>query len=412
MKQSIYLFLFLFCFPFFANAQYIGTASVTQGLATTTSANLYTCTGGRITDIGSITATDATVWTVPAVVNFTNTSFPYASNLHNSCTGATYATSALALAALNGSDIINVDANGELITAFIFADNYFEMYINGIAVGKDNVPYTQFNSNIIRFRVNRPFTIAMLLIDWEEHLGLGSENSNGFLYHAGDGGMVAVFKDSTNNIIATTGSDWKAQTFYTSPIIDLTCPAENGLQRLSNNCSTQDSNNGTSYYGLHWSRPTSWMDASFNDSIFPTATTYTNATVGVNNKPAYTNFTNIFDDATNDAQFIWSTNLILDNEVIVRHTVTSTTGILENDKTNRAFRLFPNPAINELQIYFENTNTINEIKNISIYNLYGEKVFETTKYLEIISLDKIPSGLYVVKIVTDSYQLNQKLIIQ
>ena len=410
MKQSIYLFLF--CFPFFANAQYIGTASVTQGLATTTSANLYTCTGGRITDIGSITATDATVWTVPAVVNFTNTSFPYASNLHNSCTGATYATSALALAALNGSDIINVDASGELITAFIFADNYFEMYINGIAVGKDNVPYTQFNSNIIRFRVNRPFTIAMLLVDWEEHLGLGSEVSNGFQYHPGDGGMVAVFKDSSNNIIATTGSDWKAQTFYTSPIIDLTCPTENGSQRLSNNCSTQDSNNGTSYYGLHWSRPTSWMDASFNDSIFPTATTYTNATVGVNNKPAYTNFTNIFDDATNDAQFIWSTNLILDNEVIVRHTVTSTTGILENDKTNRAFRLFPNPAINELQIYFENTNTINEIKNISIYNLYGEKVFETTKYLEIISLDKIPSGLYVVKIVTDSYQLNQKLIIQ
>ena len=190
MKQSIYLFLF--CFPFFANAQYTGTASVTQGLATTTSANLYTCTNGRITDIGSITATDATVWTVPAVVNFTTTTFPFASDLYNPCTGVLFANDAAALAALNGSDIINVDASGELITAFIFADNYFEMYINGIAVGKDNVPYTQFNSNIVRFRVNRPFTIAMLLVDWEEHLGVGCENNNGFLYHMGDGGMVAV----------------------------------------------------------------------------------------------------------------------------------------------------------------------------------------------------------------------------
>lgn len=410
MKKIFYLFLLLV--PFHSYSQYTGTASVTQGLATTTSANLYTCTNGRITDIGSITATDATVWTVPAVVNFTNTSFPFASDLYNPCTSATFATSALALAALNGSDIINIDANGELITAFIFADNYFEMYINGIAVGKDNVPYTQFNSNIIRFRVNRPFTIAMLLVDWEEHLGLGSENSNGFLYHAGDGGMVAVFKDSTNNIIATTGSDWKAQTFYTSPIIDLTCPAENGLQRLSNNCSTQDSNNGTSYYGLHWSRPTSWMDASFNDSIFPTATTYTNATVGVNNKPAYTNFANIFDDPSNDAQFIWSTNLILDNEVIVRHTVSSITGILQNENINKAVHLYPNPARNEFQIAFDNTITFNEIKNISIYNLYGEKVFETNKYSEKISLSTIPCGIYVVKIAIGDYQLSQKLIVQ
>ncbi len=409
MKQSI---LFLLCFPFFANAQYTGTASVTQGLATITSANLYTCIGGRITDIGSITATDATVWTVPAVVNFTNTSFPLASDLYNPCTGATYATSALALAALNGSDIINVDANGELITAFIFADNYFEMYINGVAVGNDNVPYTQFNSNIIRFRVNKPFTIAMLLVDWEEHLGLGSEVSNGFQYHDGDGGMVAVFKDSTNNIIATTGGDWKAQTFYSAPITDLACPTENGSQRLSNNCSTQDSNNGTSYYGLHWNRPTSWMDASFNDSIFPTATTYTNATVGVNNKLAYTNFTNIFDDVTNDAQFIWSTNLILDNEVIVRHTVSSITGILKNENINKAIHLYPNPAKNEFQISFDNTIKSNEIKNISIYNSYGEKVFETNEYSENISLNNISCGVYVVKIIISDYQLNQKLIIQ
>ena len=161
------MLLFLLCASTFAFAQYTGTASVTQGLATTTVSNLYSCSGGRIAALGTITATNNTVWTVPAVTNYTNASFPFASDLNNTCSGHNYANDATALAALNGSDIVTVDANGELITAYIFADNYFEMYINGLQFGKDNVPFTQFNSNIVRFKVNLPFTIAMLLVVWE-----------------------------------------------------------------------------------------------------------------------------------------------------------------------------------------------------------------------------------------------------
>lgn len=410
MKKITYLFLL--CLPICVNAQYTGTASVTQGLATKTVSNLHICTNGRVTDVGSIVATNSSVWTVPATVNFTNNSFPFASNLYNPCSGNLYANDVAALAALNGADIVNIDEDGEVITAFVFADNYFEMYINGVAVGKDNVPFTQFNSNIVRFRVKRPFTIAMLLVDWEELLGVGCENSNGFQYHMGDGGMVAVFKDSLNNIIAKTGSDWKAQTFYTAPIIDLTCPTENGIQRISANCSTQDANNGTNYYGLHWNRPTNWMGASFNDSIFPTATTYSNATVGIDNKPAYTNFTNIFDNPSNDAQFIWSNNIVLDNEVIVRYKVSLTTGVLEMDNMDKAINLYPNPAKNDFQITLDKSINSSEIKNISIYNLYGGNVFETNKYTEKISLNGISSGVYFVKITVGNYQLIKKLIIQ
>jgi len=406
------IFYFLLLAPFYTTAQYTGTGSVTQGLATITVANIYTCAGGRIPDIGTITANNAIVCTVPAAVNFTNTSFPFASDLYNSCIGATYANDGVALAALNGSDIVTIDSAGELITAFIFADNYFEMYINGVPVGKDNVPYTQFNSNIIRFRVNKPFTIAMLLVDWEEHLGVGCENNNGYQYHMGDGGMVAVFKDSTNTIIETTGSDWKAQTFYTSPIIDLTCPSEIGSLRLTNTCSTQDSNNGAGYYGLHWSKPSNWMDEAFNDSIFPQATTYTNASVGINNKPAYTNFTNIFDDPTHDAQFIWSTNLILDNQVIVRHTVSAVTGILENENIKNSIRIYPNPASKELNIAIDNSISKSEIKSISIFNSLGEKIFEKNNYCNKISLETICNGVYSVKIVVADKQVVKKLVVQ
>lgn len=302
-------------------SSYAGTASVSQDAATVSTTNLFSCTSGRNSPIGTSTATDNTTWTVPAVVNFTNDDFPFASDLYNPCSNVTYNSAEDAIAALDGSDIIEVNADGDEITAYVFADNYFEMYINGIAVGKDNVPFTQFNSNIVRFKVNTPFTIAMKLVDWEENSGLGSEENQGYAYYPGDGGMVAVFTDSNGNIIATTGSEWKAQTFYTAPIKDLSCPTESGTSRLSSNCDTSGSSNGTSYYALHWEVPSNWNEETYDDSNWPSATTYTNSTIGVDNKPAYTNFTSVFDDSSNDAEFIWSTNVILDNEVIVRYTV-------------------------------------------------------------------------------------------
>jgi hypothetical protein len=132
---------------------------------------------------------------------------------------------------------------------------------------------------------------------------------------------VAVFKNASGTTVAVTNNQWKAQTFYTAPIKDLTCPTETGTMRSTSNCDTQGVSNGTAYYGLHWEVPTNWMNEDYDDATWPSATTYTNATIGVDNKQAYTNFTDIFDDASNDADFIWSTNVILDNEVIVRYTV-------------------------------------------------------------------------------------------
>lgn len=403
--------LFLLCFTTIALAQYNGTASVTQGLATPTVSNLYSCTSGRIAALGTITANDNSIWTVPAANNFTNTSFPFASDLYNSCNGHNYANDTVALSALNGSDIVTVDANGEVITAYIFADNYFELYINGVQVGKDNVPFTQFNSNIVRFKVNRPFTIAMLLVDWEERLGVGGETNGGFNYHCGDGGMVAVFKDSNNSIIAKTGSDWKAQTFYTAPIMDLTCPTENGSLRLSGNCSTVDSNNGSNYYGLHWVRPTNWTLATFDDSYWPAASLYTNAAIGVDNKPAYSNFTNIFDNPANDAQFIWSTNVILDNEVIVRKIVTSNLSTNDYDSKIKQINLYPNPTKGEFNLNID-PSIKNEVQSLKLYNLLGELVFSTNQYLETISISNFPSGMYIVKVNFRQFEISKKLILK
>jgi len=159
------------------------------------------------------------------------------------------------------------------------------------------------------------------LVDWEENLGIGSEDLGGSPFHAGDGGMVAIIKDMDNMTVATTNEHWKAQTFYTAPIKDLGCVTETGLIRASKNCDATDSDDGRSYFGLHWEIPSGWEKDSFDDSNWPNATTYSNETIGVDNKKSYTNFTDIFDNQAHDAKFIWSTNVVLDNEVIVRYTV-------------------------------------------------------------------------------------------
>ena len=376
--------------------QYQGTGSVSQGLATTVEANIYSCPNGRIPAIGSIAASDNTMWTVPAVVDLEDASFPFASVLYNPCTGVTYNTSDQALAALPGTDIVTIDPDGEVITGFIFADNYFELWVNGVPVGKDDVPYTQFNSNIVRFRVQRPFTLAMLLVDWEEHLGIGTEANGGFTDHAGDGGLVAVFTNSLGQIIATTGSDWKAQVFYTAPIMDLSCPQEVGAQRLSSDCSTQDSNDGSGYHALHWPRPADWTGAAFNDADWPPASTYTNAEVGVNNKPAYTNFTNVFDDPQHDASFIWSTNLILDNEVLVRHTVDVDASVADRHTIPQPFRLLPAGSDGLFALQLNGDLRPEEISGIRIRDLSGRVVKQQRSYANTIDLMACEPGLYVL----------------
>jgi hypothetical protein len=223
--------------------------------------------------------------------------------------------------------------------------------------------------------------------------------------------MVAVFKDANNTVIAKTDSDWKAQTFYTAPVMNLTCPTESGTLRLSANCSTADSNNGANYYGLHWARPANWTTASFDDSTWPNATTYANAAIGVDNKPAYTNFASIFDDASNDAQFIWSTNVILDNEVIVRKTVASNLSTNENNLIKNEISVFPNPAKNEIHLDSKLSDQ-SKIYRIVIYNLLGEIVFSSNQFMETIPLSNFSSGIYVIKISSPEFEIAKKLIVK
>tara|TARA_B100000315_G_scaffold250879_1_gene284589 strand:+ start:1204 stop:2175 length:972 start_codon:yes stop_codon:yes gene_type:complete len=290
-----------------------------QGNAQTTISGLIKCGGwrSRPSAIGEVTATDGSRWTVPARVNYKKSLF--ADDLYNGCGGKQY--SSLRDIDLNKIPIRTQAGGKEVFTAYIFADNYFEFYINGILLGVDPVPFTPFNSNIIRFTAKRPFTVAAMLVDWEENLGIGTESNRGASHHPGDGGFVAVIKNAQGATVAITNKSWRAQTFYIAPLDGKRCLKITGGLRDSRACSSSTRNSGDGLLAAHWPIPENWATARFDDHAWPQATTFSNDTVGVDNKRSYTNFVEIFDDPKTDAKFIWSPNLVLDNVVLVRKTV-------------------------------------------------------------------------------------------
>ncbi|QDT00758.1 hypothetical protein [Adhaeretor mobilis] len=292
--------------------------SFTQGEAQTDITKLYQWTGNnpRTANVGTIKSADGAEWTVPAKTHFKSAT--KAADLYNEANGV----EPDGIADVDLEAIPLLDAGGdEIFTVYVFGDNYFEFYVNGKLLAVDAVPMTPFNSSVIRFKANRPFTVGIMGVDWEERLGLGFEKFRGASFHQGDAGLVAVIKNTTGETVAITDANWKAQTFYTAPLKTKKCLVLKGGIRDSSRCSTEDAADGTSYFAAHWPIPENWAAADFDDSDWPNAKTFTNEFVGVDNKPAYTNFTDLFDDSKTDAQFIWSSSLVHDNLVLMRTTI-------------------------------------------------------------------------------------------
>lgn len=291
--------------------------SITHGMAEMTDPYIFECDvpGWRVTAQGRITASDGTVWTVPAEVAFKTAA--KATDLYNDCTGVMLERSDQL--DIDTVPIVGIDDDGEVISAHIFGDNYYEIYVNGTLVAVDAVPYWPFNPGVVRFRVKRPFTVAFKLVDWEENLGIGSEIMSGVPYHLGDGGLAAVFKDASGATIGVTNSSWTAQKYYVGPLIDPECLNINGGARLSDACELPRPENGEDVYSAFWPVPENWAEPDFDQSGWQPATLYTNEEIGRSLKrPAYENYPDIFDNPEADAVFIWSSNLQLDNLVLVR----------------------------------------------------------------------------------------------
>ena len=291
--------------------------SFTKGLASTTNDGLIDCgRGSRVSAVGEISSDDGKIWTVPSATHFLDG--PVATDLYNDCGTAQ-------LASIDELDLNSVplaDAGGsEEFTAYIFADNYFELFVNGKLIAIDAVPFTPFNSSVVRFKADLPLTVAIKVVDWEESLGIGTEKGRGSNFQTGDGGLVAVFKNASGETVAITDNSWAALPVYISPLTDTSCLQVADYKRDSTACSTDSLSSAQSASAAHWAEPGNWTDSSYDASVWPASAEFDNDTVGVDNKKGYTNFTDVFDATNNDAVFIWSDNLILDNVVLFRKTI-------------------------------------------------------------------------------------------
>ena len=224
---------------------------------------------------------------------------PEPTDLFNDCTGTGDNPDAL-----EDLETIVVDPDGEDVTAFLFADNYFELYVNGSVVARDPIGFVPFNSSVVRFRAKKPLTVAVKLVDWGTHVGLGMEYDR---WNVGDGGFIAHFSDGLE-----TGGEWRCRAFYISPLEDRSCvlpgPDSSGCPERPP-CVESDPK---TCRALHFPVPADWATPHFDDSHWPAASTYPAS--AVTNQRAYRNYAGKF----GDAEFIWSKNLDQDNLVLCR----------------------------------------------------------------------------------------------
>jgi hypothetical protein len=292
-------------------------------------------------------AEDGTEIRVPAETAYEQGAGPPSVDLYNECTQIVPADSS----GVNPetAPIVEVDADGEVISGYVVADNYYELYVNGTLVSVDNTPYTPFNSAIVRFRVSRPYTLAFKLVDWDEHMGLGMELfpqgprsdrlESGDPWFMGDAGLIARFSDDT-----VTGAHWKAQSFAIAPldspdeiverddgVHDTSARGRTNREAVRAQCVERGGEVSgdarlfpalaylpSDCYAVHYPIPDGWHGPAFDAAAWPQAFEFTDEEVSTpRGLPAYFRYLDLFEGA----RWIWTNNLVLDNLVIARLTV-------------------------------------------------------------------------------------------
>ena len=189
----------------------------------------------------------------------------------------------------------------ETLTADVWADNWFEMRINGELVAEDSVPITterSFNSESFTFEAERPFVIGVVAKDFKENdTGLEYIGSN--RQQMGDGGLILQILDAAGETVAVSSSDWSCQVIHSAPL-DKSCESEQNPVAGQSPCTfeTQD-------------EPDGWDLASFDASGWSAADVYSAREVSP--KDGYDKISWV-----DNAELIWGPDLEQSNTVLCR----------------------------------------------------------------------------------------------
>ena len=98
------------------------------------------CQGSRPAALGSFTGPNVTTIIVPSDTKFSNGKRFH--DFYNQCASIT--PTSMAQVKIDEMSITTIDPDGEVITGYILCDNYCELYVNGVLIGTDPVPFTPF----------------------------------------------------------------------------------------------------------------------------------------------------------------------------------------------------------------------------------------------------------------------------
>ncbi|MDO6461955.1 hypothetical protein Q4485_14685 [Granulosicoccaceae sp. 1_MG-2023] len=192
----------------------------------------------------------------------------------------------------------------ERFSADVWADNWFEMRINGTQVAEDSVPITterSFNAGSFEFEAERPFVVALVAKDFKQN-DSGLEYIGTRRQQMGDGGVILQIKDASGELVAVSDDSWQCLVIHSAPL-DKACESEANPLAGEGPCAF-----------FKRDEPAGWDQAGFDASDWPQASVYSARQVSP--KGGYDRI-----DWADKAQFIWGPDLEQSNTVLCRITV-------------------------------------------------------------------------------------------
>lgn len=205
----------------------------------------------------------------------------------------------------SGTDIntSNLETSGSLsITADVWADNWFALYLGEELLIEDSVSITterSFNAESFSFNADLPLQLNFIFKDFKEN-DSGLEYIGARNQQMGDGGFIAQFTDSNSGeLIAASNSEWKCLVIHQAPL-DKSCEDSANPGPGEGTCTFRTID-----------EPQGWKEADFNDSYWPNAVVHSAS--AIDPKGGYDGIS-----WHSDADLLWSEDLETDNTLLCR----------------------------------------------------------------------------------------------
>lgn len=195
-------------------------------------------------------------------------------------------------------------AFAETYSADVWADNWFELRVDGQQVAEDSVPITterSFNAESFSFNAERPFVLGLVAKDFKEN-DTGLEYIGTRRQQMGDGGAILQIRNAAGQTVVVSDADWQCLVIHTAPL-DKSCETASDPVAGEGACGFEAID-----------EPEGWDAADFDASAWPAATVH--SARAVDPKDGYDRIS--WDAA---AEFIWGPDLEQANTVLCRQEI-------------------------------------------------------------------------------------------